>query len=111
MATALKTQFISHKNYLGFPSGSGGKESACNAEDLSSIPGSGRSPGEGIGNPFQYSSLENPMDRGSWQATVHGIAEPDTTERLNNKIRIAYGVECACVDILALRERKQLLLA
>ena len=50
-----------------------GKESACNAGDLGSIPRSGRSPGEGNGNPPQYSCLENPLDRGIWQATVHGI--------------------------------------
>ena len=50
------------------------KESACNAGDLGSIPGSGRSPGEGNGNPLQYSCLENPMDRGAWRATVHGVA-------------------------------------
>ena len=53
-----------------FPGGSDGKESACNAGDLSSIPGSGRSPGEGNGNPLQYSCLENPMDRGAWQSLV-----------------------------------------
>ena len=46
----------------------------CNAGDLSSILGSGRSPGEGNGNPLQYSCLENPMDRGAWWATVHGVA-------------------------------------
>ena len=57
-----------------FPCSSVGKESACNAEDPGSIPGSGRSPGEGNGNPLQYSCLENPMDRGAWQATVHGVA-------------------------------------
>ena len=51
---------------LGFPGGSDGKESGCNAEDLSSIPGLGRSPGEGSGNPLQYYCLENPMDRGAW---------------------------------------------
>ena len=55
------------------PYSSIGKESACNAGDLGSIPGSGRSPGEGNSNPLQYSGLENPMDRGAWQATVHGI--------------------------------------
>ena len=55
--------------------GSGGKESACNVGDLSLIPGSGRSPGEGNGNPHQYSCLENPMDGGVWQATVNGIAK------------------------------------
>ena len=58
----------------GFPWSSVGKESACNAGDLGSIPGSGRSPGAGIGNPLQYSCLENPMDREAWQATVHGVA-------------------------------------
>ena len=51
-----------------------GKESACNAGDPGSIPGSGRSSGEGNGYPLQYSSLENPIDRGAWQATVHGVA-------------------------------------
>ena len=50
------------------------KESACNAGDLGSIPGSGRSPGEGNGNPLQYPCLENPIDRGAWQATVHRVA-------------------------------------
>ena len=49
------------------------KESACNAEDPGSVPGSGRSPGEGTGYPLQYSCLEIPMERGEWQATVHGI--------------------------------------
>ena len=51
-----------------------GKESACNAGDPGSIPGLGRSLGEGNDKPFQYSCLENPMDRGAWQATVHGVA-------------------------------------
>ena len=50
------------------------KESTSNAGDPGSIPGLGRSPGEGNGNPFQYSCLENPMDRGDWQVTVHGVA-------------------------------------
>ena len=59
---------------LAFPRSSGSKESACNAGDLGSIPGSGKSPGEGNGNPLQYSCLENPMDRGAWWATVHGVA-------------------------------------
>ena len=52
-----------------------GKESACNAGDLGSIPGSGRCPGEGNGSPLQYSGLENPMDRGAWQTIVHGVAK------------------------------------
>ena len=60
------------------PDISDGKESACNAGDLGSIPGSERSPGEGNGNPLQYSCLENPMDRGAWKATVHGITKSQT---------------------------------
>ena len=60
------------KYTIGFPGGSVGKESACNAGDLGSISGSGRSPGEGKGNPLQCSCLENPMDRGAWRATVCG---------------------------------------
>jgi len=59
----------------GFPGSSDSKESACNAGDLSLIPGSGRSPGEGKGYLVQYSCVENSMDRGVWQATVQGVAE------------------------------------
>ena len=59
---------------MGFPCSSVGKESACNAGDLCLIPESGRFPGEGNGNPLQYSCLGNPMHRGTWQATVHGVA-------------------------------------
>ena len=57
-----------------------GKESVCNAGDLGLIPGLGRSPGGGHGNPLQYSCLENPMDRGTRQAMVHWVAESETTE-------------------------------
>ena len=53
--------------------GADGKESVCNAGDLGSVPGLVRSPVEGSGNPLQYSPLENPMDRGAWRATVHGV--------------------------------------
>ena len=56
-----------------FPGGSDGKESACNAKDLGSIPGLGRCPGGGHGNPLQYSCLEDPMDRGAWWAIVHRV--------------------------------------
>ena len=61
--------------YCSFPGGSDGKESACNAGDPASIPGWGRSPGEGNGNPLQYSCLENPMDRGARQAIVHEVEQ------------------------------------
>ena len=59
----------------GLSGGSDGKESACNVGDLGSIPGSGRSLGRGNGNPLQYSCLENPMDRGAWWATIHGVSK------------------------------------
>ena len=77
---------------MGFPGSSEVKASACNVEDLGSIPGSGRSPGEGNGNPLQYSCLENPMDGGAWWAAEShgrrsllgcspwGRKESDTTE-------------------------------
>ena len=60
---------------MDFPGDSDGKASAYNAGDLGSIPGSGRSLGEGNGNPLQYSCLESPMDGGAWWATVHGVAK------------------------------------
>ena len=70
--------------------GSVGKESACSAGDLGLIPGSGRSPGEGNGNPLEQSCLENPMDKGAWQATVHGDARVGhnlaTKERKSNRL-------------------------
>ena len=64
--------------YTGFHGDSDGKESACNAGDLGSIPESGRYPGAGHGNPFQYSCWENPIDREAWQATVQGITKSQT---------------------------------
>ena len=65
----------------GFPDGSDGKEAVCNAgdiRDMGLIPGLGRSPGEGNGNPLQYSCLENPVDGGAWQATVHRVTQRRT---------------------------------
>ena len=79
---------------LGFPGGSGGKEAACNVVDPSSIPGSRRSPGEGNGNPLQYSCLERRMDRGAWRAAVHGVAKSWT--RLTNTHR-QHGVKMSSV--------------
>ena len=78
---------------MDFPHSSVGKESACNAGDLGLIPGSERSPGEGNGNPLQDSFLENPMDNGVWQATVHGVTRvrhnlatnPPTTKNTTKK--------------------------
>ena len=67
---------------MGFSGGSDGKESACSVGDLDSVPGLGRSPGEGNGYPLQYICLENSMDRRAWRVTVHGVAELDITEQL-----------------------------
>ena len=106
----------------GFPGVSDGKVSACNAGDLGSISGSGRSPGEGNGNPLQYSCLENPMDGGAWWATVHGVAKSWTGLKwlssssssicLNVKIPLhllhikSMLQECTYVFPVALRTRK-----
>ena len=68
--------YVASLSPVDFPAGSDGKESASNAGDLGSIPGSGTSAGDG--NPLQYSCLENPMDRGAWQAIVYGIAKSQT---------------------------------
>ena len=71
-----QSAFLVNRHCLdGGTGGSDGKESACNTGDLGSIPGLGRSPGEGNGNPLQYSCPENPMDRGTWRVTVHAVAK------------------------------------
>ena len=77
-----KIIYVCMSVYMGFPGGSEVKASASNVGDLGSIPGLGRSPGEGNGNPLQYSCLKNPMDKGAWWATVHGVAKTQT--RLSN---------------------------
>ena len=72
--------FFLYTSRRGFPGGSVVKNLPANVADVGLIPGSGKSPGEGNGNPLQYSGLENPMNRGAWQATVHGITKgSDTT--------------------------------
>ena len=83
---------FAHGYSVGFPGGSEVKASARNAGDLGSIPGSGRSPGEGNGNPLQYSCLENPMDGGTWWATVHGVAKSRT--RLSNFTHSLMAIVC-----------------
>ena len=72
-----------NKTTFKIPGGSEGKASACKAGDLGSIPGSGRCLGEGSGNSLQYSCLENPTDRGAWQAIVHGVAKSQTKQQQN----------------------------
>ena len=79
----VKNRFIV-KPTVGLPGGASGKEPPANpgdSRDMGSIPGSGRSPGGGHGNPLQYSCLENSIDRGAWQATVHGVAQSQTLLR------------------------------
>ena len=72
-ASCFRKGLLNHSQAQGSPGGSAGKESACNVEDLGSIPGLGRFFGEGSGYPLQYSGLENSMDRGAWQAIVHEV--------------------------------------
>ena len=91
------------KDKDGFPGGSDGKASVCNAGDPGSIPGLGRSPGEGNGNPLQYSCLENPTDRGAWWTTVHGVAESRTLPPL---LKHLIPIPTSQVRKLELRERK-----
>ena len=78
----LKPTLLTKPDIPGYLRGSDGKEPVHNAGDPGSIPGLGRAPGGGYGNPFQYSCLENSMDKGAWQATVHGVTKSRT--RLSN---------------------------
>ena len=83
------------KQRVSFPGSSVVKNILAKVGDTGSIPGLRRSPGEGNGNPLQYSCWKNPMDRGAWQAIVHGVAkEPDTTKWLNNKKQIRGSRNC-----------------
>ena len=77
----------------GFPGGAEVKASACNVEDLGLIPESGRSPGEGNGNPLQYSCLENPMDGGAWWATVHG------SQRVGHDFTFTFTFAFQCIPV------------
>ena len=90
----INTSFFS----LGFPGGSEVKASACNVGDLGSIPWLGRSPGEGNGNPLQYSCLENPLDAGVWWATVHGVTNSQT--RLSDFTFTFFWSSCTAFVIL-----------
>ena len=79
----------------GFPDGSVGKKMPANARDVGSKRGAGRSPGEENGNPLWYSCLGNPMDRGAWPATLHGVAkELDVTEQQNSNNTVVQLLSC-----------------
>ena len=95
---------------MGFPVGSDGKESACNAGDLGSIPGLERSPGEGIGYSLQYPCLQTPMSREAWQATVHGVAESVTTEQLTLSLQAKERCGWIWLFLEALRRESDFLL-
>ena len=87
---------------MDFPRSSVSKESTCKAGHPSLIPGSGRSSGEGNGNPLWYSCLENSMDRGAWQATALGLQELGTAERLKHHHR--HGIINSCIDFVQISQ-------
>ena len=89
---------LTYGECVGFPGGSDGKESTCNMGDLGSVPGLGRSPGRGHGNPPPYPCLENPMDRGAWQAAVQMVTQSRTrlkwlSSSSNNTQNTSYSIE------------------
>ena len=84
----LNLDYFRPNRFKGFPGGSDSKESACNVRDSGSIPALGRSPGEGSGNPLQYSCLENSMDRGAWRATVQGVTKSRTRWATNTHTHV-----------------------
>ena len=84
----------------GFPGGSDGKESACNAGNPGSVPGLGRSPGEENGYPFHYSCLVNSVDREAWQATVHGVSKSQTRLRTNTFSYLDLSIERDCTPLI-----------
>ena len=94
-------------NILGFPGDASGKEPACSCwglRDAGLIPALRRSPGEGHGNPLQYSSLENPMDKGAWWATVHKVAKSWTwLKQLSMHAQVIYSLKFSCYGIWTLQ--------
>ena len=107
VSTAANSQRLP-SSFLGFPGGWVGKESACNAGDAGSTPGSGRSPGGGHGNPLWYSCLKNPLDKGAWRATVHRVTELDMSEATEHACM--QGLSCSKSNSLGTQCRAQPLL-
>ena len=93
--------------HMGFPGGSDSKESGCSAGDPGSIPGPGRSTGEGNGNPLPYSCLENPTHKGACQTTAHGVAKSWTRLRDFSLHRCVCVCVCVCVCGVLLRHKKE----
>ena len=101
----FESAFCHHDIWLegegSFPGGSVVKNLPANAGDVSLIPGSGRSSGEGSGNPLHYSCLGNPVDRGAWQVTVHGVAKSGTQLSTHTNNNNVYASVCVCVCVYA----------